>query len=698
MNAKKLLATLLSAVMAVTALASCGEGTNYSNEAVKAANEAQSTVVFETDSDLAKSLQDALEDYTQTSDIKTAMVADENLKDLLTSGYQLDVYAAQGEDAEAAAQAIAQQYIVNIVSGKQSEGKIAMILHKGNGYYYAAVLTYRTGGGSGSGGSGGSSSGDDGEDNKPVSYSITVEIEGNGTATAPSTVKAGESCTITTTPAAHHKVTDVTAVDKNGKNVTISSSNNQYTIDKVNSDITVTVKFEKCAVTGIAVKENPDRMIYEDGDAFEPDGMVITVTYEDGSTEDITTGYEYETDALTPDNNEVTITYEDQETTLKVTVNKKQYVVSVTKKGEGGDVTPLGDAFVTAGEDFEFSVTLNDKVKYKVDSITIERREGYTETLALSNDNKYTVTKVESDVNVVVTFAERKLMRLDVTGIHDTYTVGDKIDLENVTVTAVYEGNVRADLSSNDYTITPITFNKDGTVEVKVKYEDVEWTKEVTVKPNTYTVTVELEGNHGTVTPGNKIVEVGKDATFNVAPYVGWKVSDATATNNQSVTVSNNTVTVSNVQSDTTVTLKFTELPVQKIEVDSSSSFKTDYTCYDKLNLSGLKLKVTYENGTKTIDVDESNVDIRHVNQDKWTWIGGINFKKTENKYNTSGYWEAQFNITYGGKTAQIKVHVTCGEDMWLTRQCSYCPDWDGDKNIAPKWSAKAAHFTETEG
>lgn len=622
------------------------------------------------------------------------MVADENLKDLLTSGYQLDIYAAQGEDAEAAAQAIAQQYIVGIVSGKQSEGKIAMVLHDGNSYYYAAVLTYRTGSGSGSNG-GGSSSGGDNEDNKPVSYSITVKTEGNGSATAPNTVQAGESCSITATPDEHYKVASVTAVDKNGNTVEVTGSDNQYTIEKVNSDITVTVTFEKCAVTGIVVKENPDQMQYAYGDTFNPEGMVITVTYEDGSSEDITTGYDWEKDELTPDNNEVTITYEGQETTLKVTVHQKQYIVNVSMKGEGGYPVPLGDAFVTAGEDFEFSVTLNDKVKYKVDSITIERREGYTETLALSNDNKYTVTKVESDVNVVVTFAERKLMRLDVTGIHDTYTVGDKIDLENVTVTAVYEGNVRADLSSNDYTITPITFNKDGTVEVKVKYEDVEWTKEVTVKPNTYTVTVELEGNHGTVTPGNKIVEVGKDATFNVAPYVGWKVSDATATNNQSVTVSNNTVTVSNVQSDTTVTLKFTELPVQKIEVDSSSSFKTDYTCYDKLNLSGLKLKVTYENGTKTIDVDESNVDIRHVNQDKWTWIGGINFKKTENKYNTSGYWEAQFNITYGGKTAQIKVHVTCGEDMWLTRQCSYCPDWDGDKNIALKTRSASAHSTE---
>lgn len=786
MNAKKLLSTLLSAVMAVTALASCGEGTNYSNEAVKAANEAQSTVVFETDSDLAKSLQDALEDYTQTSDIKTAMVADENLKDLLTSGYQLDVYAAQGEDAEAAAQAIAQQYIVNIVSGKQSEGKIAMILHKGNGYYYAAVLTYRTGGGSGSGGSGGSSSGGDNEDNKPVSYSITVKTEGNGSATAPNTVQAGESCSITATPDEHYKVASVTAVDKNGNTVEVTGSDNQYTIDKVNSDITVTVKFEKCAVTGIAVKENPDRMIYEDGDAFEPDGMVITVTYEDGSTEDITTGYEYETDALTPDNNEVTITYEDRETTLKVTVNKKQYVVSVTKKGEGGDVTPLGDAFVTAGEDFEFSVTLNDKVKYKVDSITIERREGYTETLALSNDNKYTVTKVESDVNVVVTFAERKLMRLDVTGIHDTYTVGDKIDLENVTVTAVYEGNVRADLSSNDYTITPITFNKDGTVEVKVKYEDVEWTKEVTVKPNTYTVTVNLDGEGKA--PETFEVTADGSHTFDVEPENGWKVTGVTVNNkNATVEHNGNKVTVSNVQGDVTVTVTLTQMEYNvtlnivgngtvklngtsysdnktitvkhgeslKVEATANQgskfvsiydgtnpvnngatlnitgnviitvkferiptvtgieivkgSFTDEYTCYDKLDLSGMQIKVTYDNkSTKTVTItDNEQVDIDHCNQ-KWSssifgeWLGFTSYNELKDVKSWfggyyGGYWVAKFDITYEDHTDQIAVNVTCGVDKDDTPYCEYCPDWDGMNKIARTRSANA-HFTETAG
>ena len=165
MNAKKLLSTLLSAAMAVSMLAGCfggGGNKNYSDEAADAANAAQSTVVFSTDATLAKSLQDALAGgLTQLDEIDDAMEADENLKPLLTSGWDLDIFAAQGEDAEAAAKTIAEQYIVSAVIGKKAEGKIAMVLHDGNGYYYVAVLTYGNGGsGSGGGAGGGSGSGD----------------------------------------------------------------------------------------------------------------------------------------------------------------------------------------------------------------------------------------------------------------------------------------------------------------------------------------------------------------------------------------------------------------------------------------------------------------------------------------------------------------------------------------------------------
>lgn len=485
MNAKKLLSTLLSAVMAVTALASCGEGTNYSNEAVKAANEAQSTVVFETDSDLAKSLQDALEDYTQTSDIKTAMVADENLKDLLTSGYQLDVYAAQGEDAEAAAQAIAQQYIVNIVSGKQSEGKIAMILHKGNGYYYAAVLTYRTSGGSGSGGSGGSSSGDGDEDNTVV-------------------------------------------------------------------------------LTEIKVTKNP-KTEYWVGDSFETSGMVITAYYSNNTSKDVTLDCSMSCTGFDDDNNKafktagtykVVFTYQGKTATVTVNV--------AALKADHITVSLSKDVY-EAGEDFDPNTV----------TVTVKFNNGTTKTVDLS-DCTYEITTAagqkvsEKDLAAgkywlsvsyegitadSVGFAVEEVYIteiLGVDGIEESYYVDDEIDLNEVKVEVKYSNGDTGWLPIKDdsrFTVDPTKFTTDGFTKVLIEckqdgYQDLFYSHGVEVKPNTYTVTVKLDGKGKA--PETFEVTAGGSQAFDVAPENGWEVTGVTVNNkNATVEFKGNKVTVS---------------------------------------------------------------------------------------------------------------------------------------------------------
>ena len=312
MNAKKLLSTLLSAAMAVSMLAGCFGGSNdFSREAAKAANKAQDTVVFATDTTLAKSLQDALAGgLTQLDEIDDAMEADENLKPLLTSGWDLDIFAAQGEDAEAAAKTIAEQYIVSAVIGKKAEGKIAMVLHDGNGYYYVAVLTYGNGGGAG----GGSGSGDDGnrpgdDDDKPgpdddennpdniytltsltvtgptdTEYWVDETFSTDGmTITAVYTNKKGDT---KTKPV---DINDVIIDDKGPyedidvgtKEISIS-----YTEDDVTVSDTVSITVKAHELVSISVT-NPDKTTYEVGETFEPAGMTVTGTYKNGDNSTI---------------------------------------------------------------------------------------------------------------------------------------------------------------------------------------------------------------------------------------------------------------------------------------------------------------------------------------------------------------------------------------------------------------------------
>lgn len=666
---------LLSAALAVTTLAGCGEGTNYSNEAVKAANEAQSTVVFETDSDLAKSLQDALEDYTQTSDIKTAMVADENLKDLLTSGYQLDIFAAQGEDAEAAAQAIAQQYIVNIVSGKQSEGKIAMILHKGNGYYYAAVLTYRTGGGSGSGGSGGSSSGDDGEDNKPV---VLDKIEITNAPTKINYIvndvfdQTGMEVTAYYSDGSSRKLNN-SEYEIDGKDLNTAGTKTvtvRYTEGRVTKEDTVEVYVADVKAVKIEVTELPVTN-YTVGDEFNPKGMKVTITYNDDHTEVFENGMNCEFTSEKPfetvGDQEVTISCEGLETSIPVFVAEKEYKVTVKVNGEGGTVSPT-EGIVKGDETFTF--TAEPKEGYEFDSV---KTNGQANTSVDKKTNEVTVSNVQSDVTIEVYFKQT------VYNVTVLFEGGDGSVDDDYPFTTTGAGT---------FTIIPETGHKAYDVKVtngegnatlngnKVTLSGVSSDITVTVylEAIKYNVTLNIVGN-GTVnlneTPYSKgttiQVEHGDPLTIKAIADQGYKFDSISDGTNDHV---NNGATLT-ITGNVNITVKFVEKPyATKIEV-KTSTIKTNYECGEQLNLDNMTITVFYSNNTsKDFTVDQDEVVVSHIGKNTYHPNGLL-----------PGYWQAKFDIQYKGKTDTITVDVTCHNysGFYTSWDCSVCENWDGE-------------------
>ena len=243
MHAKKLLSLLLSALAAVTLLASCGSRWDYSREAVKAANEAQGEtlrVEFQVDQKFTHALHDAVEKNIQPADVEKAMLADASLKELLTSGYRLNVYALRADvGAEEVARTIAEEQILPRLSGCKDEGIISMV-KADNNYFYEAVLIYKESS-SGSGGGGHEPGKPEEPDPQPTVYKITVADYDTslGTVTAPKEVKEGGSFTFTVEPGEN---ADVTSVSVSG---TCDFDEETYTVSNVQSDITITVGFEE---------------------------------------------------------------------------------------------------------------------------------------------------------------------------------------------------------------------------------------------------------------------------------------------------------------------------------------------------------------------------------------------------------------------------------------------------------------------
>ena len=306
MYARKLLSLVSTAVFAVVMLAGCG-GSNFSSAAAKAANKAQSTVVFETDARLTNSLQDALEASADPTAIRQAMVEDDNMDELLKSGYRLDVLTVGGSDGDAAADALA-EYIKDIVSGREKEGYISLV-KADNGSFYAAILTYRNGGsGGGSGSGGGTTGGDSGEQggsgegggdigDENTEYPIVVNLTEGAVVMSKNTVKSGDTFNFTVYPNEGHQIAAVTVDGGVYKQTSSDSTSTTYSVDNItgNKDgkVVITVTFAKkeysvkVSMTGVNGKYYLPRSRVAYGES-----VTLMVTPDDGykATVDATMG------------------------------------------------------------------------------------------------------------------------------------------------------------------------------------------------------------------------------------------------------------------------------------------------------------------------------------------------------------------------------------------------------------------------
>ena len=177
---------------------------------------------------------------------------------------------------------------------------------------------------------------------------------------------------------------------------------------------------------------------------------------------------------------------------------------------------------------------------------------------------------------------------LDVDGIEESYYVDDEIDLNEVKVKVKYSNGDTGWLPIKDdsrFTVDPTKFTTDGFTKVLIEckqdgYQDLFYSHGVEVKPNTYTVTVNLDGK-GKAPKTFEVTAGGSDA-FDVTPENGWKVTGVTVNNkNATVGFKGNTVTVSNVQGDVTVTVTLTQMEYNvTLKVVGNGTVKLNGTSY----------------------------------------------------------------------------------------------------------------------
>lgn len=453
------------------------------------------------------------------------------------------------------------------------------------------------------------------------------------------TIKTDDGYTFNTTPGGF--TMSVTGKDMTSFQQEGSATATQFTL-KVSFNPT-----EAKALSGIEITTPPDKKDYYTGDRFDPDGMVVTAHYDDGSSENVT-GYTVSPGEMAADTTVVTVAYNGFTADIPVTVSAKPVSSAdlsldapVKSRELDASVTVTPDMVEAAVEWYEGDSMAGGPVtgsakggQTYMAAITLTLPEGYVFadgfTAALNGEDVQVSVSLGRAVitKVFPATEERSLTGIKVTKMPDktAYDVGDSFDSSGMTVTAVYDDGTTEEVTG--YTVSPEKMEED-TRAVTVTYNGFTAEVPVTVISSyietaalslaapvknqeldtSVTVTSEdtadeigaavewYEGDSASGSPvtGNAKVSQVYTAVITLTAPEGYAFDEEfKATLNEenvSVSVSGNTATVTKVFPATE------ERALTGIEVTRMPD-KTDYKVGENFDPAGMTVTASYDDGS----------------------------------------------------------------------------------------------------
>ena len=235
----------------------------------------------------------------------------------------------------------------------------------------------------------------------------------------------------------------------------------------------------------LAVTTPPTKTVYEAGDSFDKTGMVITVTYDDASTREVT-NYNCSPVVLSKDDTYVTISYREMMTTVTTTqpvtvknlLKKIQIITPPTETAyEIGDTIDLTGmvvyAFYSDGTSHEISnYTYSPHVVSSASDteVTITYTEdGITKTAI----QDITVGNTPNLVSIAVSTPPTKVI----------YKAGEYFDPSGMVVTATFDNGTTKNVSGYTYSPTRTLQQDDNVITIS-------YTKKGITKTTTQNITV----------------------------------------------------------------------------------------------------------------------------------------------------------------------------------------------------------------
>lgn len=267
--------------------------------------------------------------------------------------------------------------------------------------------------------------------------------------------------------------------------------------------------------SSVAVTHAPTKTTYNVGETFDPTGLVVTATYADGTTEDVTDGCTFSPTVMAASTTAVTITYQ----RAGVTVTTTQAVTVLEMSSISVKTAPnktayyIGESFDATGMVIE--ATMSNGTKKTVTGWT------YTPTGALGLANTtITITYAEGGVSKTCTQAitvSNYLSSIAVTHAptKTSYFTGETFNSAGMVVTATMADGSKKTVTG--YTCSPTTMAA-NTTAVTVSYSEGGVTKTTTTPVTVTSISNTLASNSWATI--RAVSDTGKGSNY-------WSVGDA---------------------------------------------------------------------------------------------------------------------------------------------------------------------------
>ncbi len=358
--------------------------------------------------------------------------------------------------------------------------------------------------------------------------------------------------------------------------------------------MSVPMIFEKSLVS-ISLRQNPTKVEYIEETAFDPAGGWLTLTYNNGTGEEIALTLDMVSgfDNTRIGKQILTITYQGKTTAFEVTIIAK----SLTKI----EVSPPTKTEYLEGKD-ELNVTGGKVTVYynngssEIIDLTLDMVTGFDNTRV--GTQKLTVTYKWGKATFEVEITKKSVERIEVTHpIKNEYLEGDEFDASGMVVTAHYNNDtseVVTDYGIGGYDSAP------GAKIITVTYGGKTATFEVTVRAKTLTeirVTKQpakrtyLEGD-AFDSAGMEITAYYDNGTSEVVTDYGISGYDSTpGVKRLTVTYGGKTAALEvTVRAKALVSIAVTKNPDQMTYVEGTA-----------LDTTGMELTLVFDNGTKEV-------------------------------------------------------------------------------------------------